>query len=74
MPAWSADLSDVSDLNRLSVEIAELTADATGYVYWLDTISEGSAADSLKNEIAELIALQQTPEQFCADLDAIYLK
>ena len=26
------------------------------------------------NNIAELIALQQTPEQFCADLDAIYLK
>ena len=43
-------------------------------MYWLDTISEGSAADSLKNEIAELIALQQTPEQFCADLDEIYLK
>ena len=40
MPAWEADMGDTSDLNRLSQEIAELTADATGYVYWLDSLQE----------------------------------
>lgn len=71
MPAWEADMGDTSDLNRLSQEIAELTKDATGYVYWLDSLTGGSAADTLMNEIANLIAGSETPEQFCENLQTL---
>lgn len=68
MPAWEADMGDTSELNRLSQEIAELTKDATGYVYWLDSLTGGSAADTIMNEIASLIAGSITPEEFCENL------
>lgn len=68
MPAWEAEMGDTADLNRLSQEIANLTGSATGYVYWLDSLTGGSAADTLKNEIAVLIAGEETPEEFCENL------
>ena len=71
MPAWEADMGDTSDLNRLSQEIATLTADATGYVYWLDSLTGGSKADTIMNEIAKLIDGSVTPEEFCKNLQAI---
>lgn len=71
MPAWEADMGDTSDLNRLSQEIATLTADATGYVYWLDSLTGGSKADTIMNEIAKLIDGSVTPEDFCANLQAL---
>ena len=71
MPAWEADMGDTSQLNRLSQEIANLTKDATGYVYWLDSLTGGSAADTLMNEIANLIAGTVTPEEFCANLQEL---
>lgn len=71
MPAWDADMGDTSDLNRLSQEIADLTKDATGYVYWLDSLTGGSAADTLMNEIANLIAGSETPEEFCENLQTL---
>ncbi|MDE6203555.1 MAG: extracellular solute-binding protein, partial [Lachnospiraceae bacterium] len=71
MPAWEADMGDTSELNRLSQEIADLTKDATGYVYWLDSLTGGSAADTLMNEIANLIAGNETPEEFCANLQTL---
>ena len=71
MPAWEAQMGDTSDLNRLSQEIAGLTADATGYVYWLDSLTGGSKADTIMNEIAKLIDGSVTPEEFCKNLQAI---
>lgn len=71
MPAWEADMGDTADLNRLSQEIATLTADATGYVYWLDSLTGGSKADTLMNEIAKLIDGSETPEDFCKNLQAL---
>ena len=71
MPAWEADMGDTSDLNRLSQEIADLTADATGYVYWLDSLTGGSKADTIMNEIAKLIDGSVTPEDFCKNLQAL---
>lgn len=71
MPAWEADMGDTSDVNRLSQEIADLTADATGYVYWLDSLTGGSKADTLMNEIAKLIDGSVTPEDFCKNLQAL---
>ncbi len=71
MPAWEADMGDTSELNRLSQEIATLTADATGYVYWLDSLTGGSKADTIMNEIAKLIDGSVTPEDFCANLQAL---
>lgn len=71
MPAWEADMGDTSELNRLSQEIATLTADATGYVYWLDSLTGGSKADTIMNEIAKLIDGSVTPEDFCKNLQAL---
>ena len=71
MPAWEADMGDTSNLNRLSSEIADLTKDATGYVYWLDSLTGGSTADTIMNEIANLIAGTRTPEDFCKNLQAL---
>ena len=71
MPAWEAEMGDTSGLNRLSQEIANLTADATGYVYWLDSLTGGSKADTIMNEIAKLIDGSVTPEDFCANLQTI---
>lgn len=71
MPAWEAEMGDTSGLNRLSQEIATLTADATGYVYWLDSLTGGSKADTIMNEIAKLIDGSVTPEDFCDNLQAI---
>lgn len=71
MPAWQADMGDTSQVNRLSQEIAELTADAEGYVYWLDSLTGGSKADTLMNEIAKLIDGSVTPEDFCKNLQAL---
>lgn len=71
MPAWEADMGDVSNVNRLSQEIAGLTGDATGYVYWLDSLTGGSKADTIMNEIAKLIDGSVTPEDFCKNLQAL---
>ncbi|MCM1125929.1 MAG: extracellular solute-binding protein [Lachnospiraceae bacterium] len=71
MPAWEADMGNTDNLNRLSQEIATLTADATGYVYWLDSLTGGSKADTIMNEIAKLIDGSVTPEDFCANLQAL---
>lgn len=71
MPAWEADMGDISELNRLSQEIAGLTADATGYVYWLDSLTGGSKADTIMNEIAALIDGSETPEDFCMALQEL---
>lgn len=71
MPAWEADMGDDSNVNRLSKEIANLTKDATNYVYWLDSLTGGSKADTLMNEIAKLIAGAETPEDFCKNLQAM---
>jgi raffinose/stachyose/melibiose transport system substrate-binding protein len=71
MPAWKAEMGDTSKLNRLSNEIADLTSDATGYVYWLDSLTGGSKADTIMNEIAALIGGSQTPEEFCKNLQQL---
>lgn len=71
MPAWEAELGDTSGVNRLSQEIADLTKDATGYVYWLDSLTGGSKADTLMNEISKLIAATETPEEFCKNLQVM---
>lgn len=67
MPAWEADMGEAA-VNRLSSEIANLTKDATGYVYWLDSVTGGSKADTLMDEISKLIANTETPEEFCKNL------
>ncbi|MGN6715590.1 extracellular solute-binding protein [Anaerocolumna jejuensis] len=74
MPAWKAEMGDTSKLNRLSGEIANLTKDATGYVYWLDSLTGGSKADTLMNEISALIGGSETPEVFCKNLEKLNKK
>jgi raffinose/stachyose/melibiose transport system substrate-binding protein len=71
MPAWKADMGDTKNLNPLSQNIANLTKAATGYVYWLDSLTGGSKADTLMNEIANLIAGTETPENFCKNLQKL---
>lgn len=71
MPAWKADMGDTKDLNPLSQEIANLTKDATGYVYWLDSLTGGSKADTIMNEIAMLISGNETPKKFCKNLQKL---
>ena len=71
MPAWEADMGNTSDVNRLSQEIASLTADATGYVYWLDSLTGGAKADTIMDEIAKLIDGSVTPEDFCINLQTL---
>lgn len=67
-PAWKGDMGDVSNLNVLSVQTSNLAQDATGFVYWLDMITNATDAETIKNTFASFVAGELTPEEFCKEL------
>lgn len=68
-PAWVADdMGDASALNPLSIQTSALAQEGTGFVYWLDVVTNATDAQTLMNSIAALIAGELTPEDFCKEL------
>jgi raffinose/stachyose/melibiose transport system substrate-binding protein len=70
-PAWKGDMGDTSKLNPLSIKVSDLTKSASGYVYWLDVMTNPKSAETINNAIAQLIAGKITPEEFCKELQKI---
>ncbi|PHV69348.1 ABC transporter substrate-binding protein [Sporanaerobium hydrogeniformans] len=73
LPAWKVDV-DETNINPLTVQLAELTSQAEGFTLWWDTLLEGNDTQIYLNALQELLLGSITPEEYIAKLETIYQK
>ncbi|GGA40812.1 extracellular solute-binding protein [Paenibacillus physcomitrellae] len=65
LPSWKTDGLDTSGLSSLDLSSAEIMKTATSFIAWWDNILPAESAETHKNLIAQLLAGDITPEEFC---------
>ncbi|MCI3922885.1 extracellular solute-binding protein [Paenibacillus sp. TRM 82003] len=68
LPSWKTDGLDVSGLSTLDQSSAEIMKTATSFIAWWDNILPAESAETHKNLIAQLLAGDITPEEFCEQM------
>lgn len=68
LPSWKIDGLDTSSLSSLDLSSAEIMKTATSFIAWWDNILPADSAESHKNLIAQLLAGDITPEEFCKQM------
>lgn len=68
LPSWKTDGLDTSSLSSLDLSSAEIMKTATSFIGWWDNILPAESAEAHKNLIAQLLAGDITPEQFCEQM------
>lgn len=68
LPSWKIDGLDTSSLSSLDLSSAEIMKTATSFIGWWDNILPADSAESHKNLIAQLLAGDITPEEFCKQM------
>ncbi|PWW33711.1 MULTISPECIES: extracellular solute-binding protein [Paenibacillus] len=68
LPSWNTDDLDTSGLSTLDQSSAEIMKTATSFIAWWDNILPAESAEAHKNLIAQLLAGDVTPEEFCEQM------
>lgn len=68
LPSWKIDGLDTSSLSTLDQSSAEIMKTATSFIAWWDNILPAESAEAHKNLIAQLLAGDITPQQFCEQM------
>ena len=71
LPAWKVEV-DESNINPVTVDLAKLTREATGFTLWWDTLLEGEDTQLYLNSLQELFLGSITPEEFIDKLQTMY--
>lgn len=68
LPSWNIDGLDTSGLSELDKSAADIMKTATSFIAWWDNILPAESAETHKNLIAQLLADDITPEEFCKQM------
>lgn len=68
LPSWNIDDLDTSGLSTLDKSAADIMKTATSFIAWWDNILPADSAETHKNLIAQLLASDITPEEFCKQM------
>ncbi|WP_338707483.1 extracellular solute-binding protein [Paenibacillus amylolyticus] len=68
LPSWKTDALDTSSLSSLDLSAADIMKTATSFIAWWDNILPAESAEAHKNLIAQLLAGDVTPEEFCKQM------
>jgi raffinose/stachyose/melibiose transport system substrate-binding protein len=68
LPSWKTDSLDTSSLSSLDLSAADIMKTATSFIAWWDNILPAESAEAHKNLIAQLLAGDVTPEEFCKQM------
>lgn len=68
LPSWNIDGLDTSSLSTLDQSAADIMKTATSFIAWWDNILPAESAETHKNLIAQLLAGDITPEEFCEQM------
>lgn len=68
LPSWKTEGLDTSSLSSLDLSSAEIMKTATSFIGWWDNILPAESAEAHKNLIAQLLAGDITPQQFCEQM------
>ncbi|WP_239613487.1 extracellular solute-binding protein [Cohnella mopanensis] len=68
LPSWNIDGLDTSSLSTLDQSAADIMITATSFITWWDNILPAESAETHKNLIAQLLASDITPEEFCKQM------
>ncbi len=71
LPAWKVEV-DESNINPVTVQLAELTSEAEGFTLWWDTLLEGNDTQVYLNSLQELFLKSITPEEFVDRLESTH--
>jgi raffinose/stachyose/melibiose transport system substrate-binding protein len=71
LPCWNIDGLDASTLSGLDQEVAGIMSESNSFLGWWDTILPAESAETHKNLIADLLAKNITPEEFCEKMSEI---
>lgn len=71
LPAWKVEV-DESNINPVTVELAKITSEASGFTLWWDTLLEGEDTQTYLNSLQELFLGSITPEEFIDKLQTMY--
>ncbi len=71
LPCWNTDGLDVSGISGLDQDVATLMSTATAFIPWWDNVLPADASETHKNLIAELMAKNITPEEFCEQMSQV---
>lgn len=71
LPSWNIDGLDTSSLSELDQSAADIMKTATSFIAWWDNIVPAESAETHKNLIAQLLASDITPEEFCEQMAQI---
>ena len=70
MPTWKMSV-DESQIDPLIQQVVKNTSEAKTFTLWWNTQLTGKDMDLYQNELVNLIAGKDTPEQFCKNLQTI---
>ncbi|MEK4346577.1 extracellular solute-binding protein [Paenibacillus sp. FSL P4-0184] len=68
LPSWNIDALDTSGLSELDKSAADIMKTATSFIAWWDNILPADSAEAHKNLIAQLLAGDITPDEFCKQM------
>ena len=71
LPCWNTDDLDVSVISGLDRQVADLMSTATSFVPWWDNVLPADASETHKNLIADLLARNITPKEFCEQMSQV---
>lgn len=71
LPCWNIDGLDTSTLSELDQQIAQIMSESTSFLGWWDTILSAEDSETHKNLIADLLAKNVTPEEFCEKMSEL---
>ncbi len=71
LPAWKVDV-DETNINPLTVQLAELTREAEGFTLWWDTLLDDNDREVYYYALQELFLQDITPKEFIEKLESIY--
>lgn len=71
LPCWNIDDLDASVLSDLDQEVAGIMSESNSFLGWWDTILPAESSETHKNLIADLLAKNITPEEFCEKMSEI---
>ena len=68
LACWDTSEVDASALTVLDQESAALMETGTSYIGWWDNILSAQDSETYKDLLAQLLAMQITPEQFAESM------
>jgi raffinose/stachyose/melibiose transport system substrate-binding protein len=71
LPCWNTESLDTSVLTELDKNVARLMSAATAFIPWWDNVLPADSAETHKNLIAELLAMNITPQEFCGQMSRV---